>query len=108
MAKQKYLLDTNICISMLKDKYGIRSKIREIGTCNCCVSEITIAELFYGASKSQRKAERIKDVYETLRLFKVLPIYPALELYGKMVMVTANIKHFDRMDGITIENWEVR
>lgn len=26
----KYLLDTNICISLLKDKYGMREKILDL------------------------------------------------------------------------------
>ena len=43
----KYLLDTNICISLIKNRYGLRSKIERIGEQYCAVSEITIAELFY-------------------------------------------------------------
>lgn len=43
----RYLLDTNICISMFKDKYGIRQKILDVSLKNCFVSEITIAELFF-------------------------------------------------------------
>ena len=49
---KKYLLDTNICISLIKNRYGLRRKIESIGEWNCAVSEITIAELFYGAAKS--------------------------------------------------------
>lgn len=82
MENPQYLLDTNICISLLKDVYGIRQKVMGVGLSNCYVSEITIAELFYGASKSNRKEERIQDVFEILKIFKVLPIYHSLELYG--------------------------
>lgn len=55
-SNRSFLLDTNICISMLKNKYGIREKILEINPENCYVSEITIAELYYGASKSNNKS----------------------------------------------------
>ena len=48
----QYLLDTNICISMFKDKYGVRQRLLDVSLKNCFVSEITIAELFYGAAKS--------------------------------------------------------
>ena len=41
----KYLLDTNICISLLKDKYGIREKILDVSFEKCYVSEIMIAEV---------------------------------------------------------------
>jgi len=132
MAKKQYLMDTNICISLLKNKYGIREKVRDIGLNNCFISEITVAELFYGASKSQQKEKQIKDVYYILDKFQVLPIFNSLELYGDIktqlesqgiriddfdlligstaihngcIMVTANIKHFDKMPNIIIENW---
>jgi len=132
MSKKQYLLDTNICISLLKNKYGIREKVKVVGLNNCFISEITVAELFYEASKSQRKEAQIKDVYYILDKFKVLPIYNSLETYGDIkselesqgiriddfdlligatsihnayTMVTGNTKHFDRMPGIVIENW---
>ena len=48
----KYILDTNVCISLLKGKGGVRNKVIEVGMENCYVSEITLAELYYGAAKS--------------------------------------------------------
>lgn len=128
---KQYLLDTNICISMFKNKQGIREKILDVSLTNCFVSEITLAELFYGAAKSGRE-EHFKDVEMVIRMFKVLPVYPCLRLYGgmkaeleakgmridefdlligatavfnRMVMVTSNVKHFERIPEIQIENW---
>lgn len=99
---------------------------------NCFISEITIAELFYGASKSQRKESQVQDVYFILEKFKVLPIFNSLETYGDIkslleqkgtrvddfdllisataiyygcTMVTGNTRHFERMPGIVLENW---
>ncbi len=130
---KRFLLDTNICISLLKNKYGIREKIIEVEPKNCFVSEITIAELYYGASKSNNREERIKDVEFIATKFDVLPIFPALELFGdikakleadgnriddfdiligatalinNMVVVTDNIKHLERLPNINIENWK--
>ena len=127
----QYLLDTNICISMFKDKYGVRQRLLEVSLKNCFVSEITIAELFYGAEKSG-KAEHFKDVEQVMNLFGVIPIFPNLKLYGelkaeleakglridefdlligatsvcnKMTMVTANTKHFERIPHIRLEDW---
>ena len=71
---QKYLLDTNICIFLLKDAYGVRDRVSQIGVENFAVSEITVGELFYGASKSTRKEERLSDVEKIMRKFVVLPI----------------------------------
>ena len=129
----QYLLDTNICISLLKNKYGIREKILAVEPKNCFISEITIAELYYGAAKGERKAERAKDVDFIASRFEVLPIFPALELFGSLkaglesdgnriddfdiligstalvnglVMVTDNVQHLERLPNIVIENWK--
>ena len=131
----KYLLDTNICISLLKNQYGIREAILNVKVRNCFVSEITIAELYYGASKSNNREERVKDVDFIVSHFGIVPIFRALPLYGDlkaklekdgnriddfdiligstaiangMVMVTDNIKHLGRLPGIKIENWTNR
>jgi len=131
----KYLLDTNICISLLKNQYGIREAILNVKTKNCFVSEISIAELYYGASKSNNREERVKDVDFIVSHFGIVPIFRALPLYGDlkaklekdgnriddfdiligstaiangMVMVTDNIKHLGRLPGIKIENWTNR
>ena len=45
----KYLLDTNICIHFLRGKYGLIEKFQDIGTENLAISEITFAELVFGA-----------------------------------------------------------
>lgn len=48
-----YLLDTDICIAFLQGKYRLKEKIQHVAVQNCYVSEITIAELFYGAYFSE-------------------------------------------------------
>ena len=72
-----YLLGTNICISILKNKYDTRRRVAKVGLDHCFISEITLAELYYGASKSG-------DNY---------------------IMVTDNIKHLGRIPNIQITNW---
>ena len=128
----KFLLDTNVLISMFRNKGMVRSHIKEVGFCNCVVSEISIAELFYGSAKGGR-LENFKDIDNVLRRFEVLPIFPYLEQYGKVkallesqgqriddfdiligvtalqnnyTMVTANVKHLERIPELKVENWE--
>lgn len=130
--QKKYLLDTNICISLLKSRYGIREEIINRGFHNCFISEITIAELYYGASKSKNKEQTVKDVDFVSEKFTILPIFPALELFADfkarlekegtriddfdlligatavfndLIMVSDNVKHLGRIPNITIENW---
>lgn len=49
----KYLLDTNIIIFWLKDRYGIAQKITEVGAVNCFVSEVSVAELRFRVECSE-------------------------------------------------------
>jgi tRNA(fMet)-specific endonuclease VapC len=48
-----YLLDTNICVHFFRGKFNLLSKFEEVGIDNCAISEITLAELVFGAEKSQ-------------------------------------------------------
>lgn len=129
----EFLLDTNACIAMLRGKYGIREAILRVGIEHCAVSEITIAELFYGAAKSGN-VKHTQEVGQVMRMFEVIPISDSLELYGHikselerrgerideldlfigasalqhgMVLITHNRRHFDRIAGLAVDDWEV-
>ena len=43
----QYLLDTDVCIELIKHNGRVLDKIEAVGEENCFVTEITIAELFY-------------------------------------------------------------
>lgn len=130
----KYLIDTDICIHFLKGKYNLKGKIEEVGLENCFISEITIAELTYGAFNSTNFEKHIEEVSLIEQLFNVLPIYDSLSVFGKektrlrkqgnllpdfdlligtsavhhqMIMVTRNVKHLSRIEGVKIENWAI-
>lgn len=128
----KYLLDTNICIYFLKGKFGLVETFDEIGFENLYISEITIAELKFGAAKSY-KPEKNKLVINLLtNKFKQIPIFNSLDIFtvekarlrsdgnivddfdlligstaiaNEMILVTNNEKHFNRLKNIQIENW---
>ena len=48
----KYLLDSNICIHFFRGKFGIIDKLKTIELKSCAISEITLAELVFGAENS--------------------------------------------------------
>ncbi|GGE25724.1 type II toxin-antitoxin system VapC family toxin [Psychroflexus planctonicus] len=129
---KKYLLDTNICIYFLKGQFELHRKIEQIGEQNFYLSEITIAELKYGAENSKQKEKNRKNNEEFLAKFKILPVFPALDIYAKekaklktkgriiddfdlligataihnnLTLVTRNVKDFVRLDNIVIEDW---
>lgn len=128
----QYLIDTDICIHYLKGKFGINDKVREVGISNCYVSEITIAELTYGAYKSSDFKRHILEVKKMEVLFEIVPIYGSIDKYAEervrlqkagilipdfdlligttavtndLIMVTNNENHLSGISGIVIENW---
>ncbi|MFN4812680.1 type II toxin-antitoxin system VapC family toxin [Flavobacterium sp.] len=131
----KYLLDSNICIHFLRGKYNVIEKLNEVGIDNCAISEITLAELVFGAEKSDNPKKNHKLIEKFIGQLSILPIFDAIQTYGKekarlqsegkmisdfdlligctsiendLIMVTENIKEFDRIKGIRIENWVKR
>jgi tRNA(fMet)-specific endonuclease VapC len=129
------LLDTNICAFWLRDKFGIKYRVNEVGMENCYISEITVAELIYGREYGKLKGgpkyrdEKLEQFFEDIN---VLPVAPVFERYGTekarlrlagtptgdfdlligctsveedMVMVTENVDDFKNIRGIRIENW---
>ncbi|MCK4662781.1 MAG: type II toxin-antitoxin system VapC family toxin [Bacteroidales bacterium] len=128
----KYLLDTNICIYLFKGKYNLNKKIKDIKIENCAISEITYAELIYGAEKSQFSEKNFAIIEKFTDQISILPIFNAIRIFAKekarlqiigkiisdfdlligataisndMIMVTRNIREFERLENIKIENW---
>jgi tRNA(fMet)-specific endonuclease VapC len=124
----KYLLDTNICIYFLRGKYDINERINAVGIENCAVSEITLAELVYGAeySSNPKKNHRlITDLTEQIAVISILEygrqkaqlrklgtlisdfdlLIGSTAIANKLTMVTQNTKEFERLAGINLENW---
>lgn len=131
----KYLLDSNICIHFFRGKYRIFDKLSEIGIENCAISEITLAKLVFGAEKSNNPKKNHKLIEKFISQLTILPIFDAIPNYGKekarlqklgkmisdfdlligctaiesnLIMVTENIKEFERIEQIKIENWVKR
>lgn len=129
----KYLLDTCTCISMFRNEGRVRDTLRRIGTNNCYISEITVAELYFGLAKAEDKRRKLDDIREVQHLFRIIPAYSSFKEYGEiryllehtgqrvdqfdlligatalhhdLTLVTSNLKHFERMQGIKIENWK--
>jgi len=124
---KKYLIDTNIAIYYMKGKFNLIEKFDEVSTDNCFISEITLAELKFGVENSEKQKKNRKALADFLTGVKVLPIFHSLDLYAKekarlrkagtpiddfdiligvtsvthgLTMVTNNIDHFERINGI--------
>ena len=71
---KKLLIDTNILIEIYKDNQKIINTIKQIGQSNIILSDVTCAELLYGA---RNKAE-LKIFRKDLDTLAVLPILPKI------------------------------
>ena len=128
-----YLLDTNVCIYLINGNPRLKDKVKEIGVFSIGISNVTLAELYFGAYNSKNISENL----ETISIFKRnLNIYSddveSAELFGRIkaklkasgriiedfdiliasiaisnncILVTNNVQHFDRIESIRIENW---
>lgn len=133
----KYLLDTNIVVNWLRGCSSIAEAVDRVGLGQCCISEITKAELLFGEEKAIRRGinvnrEPLQLLFKTLC---ILPVGDALEYYasekarlesegtpledfdlligcsaviGGMVMVSDNVDHLSRISGIRLQNWVER
>lgn len=131
----KYLLDTNICIHLFRGKFNLIERFQEIKLDDCAISEITLAELIFGAENSPNPKKNYKIIDQFSEQIKILPIYNAIQIYAKekvrlrnngimisdfdlligstaianeLIMVTENVKEFSRISAIKIENWVQR
>jgi tRNA(fMet)-specific endonuclease VapC len=131
----KYLLDTNICIYLIKKQYPeVITRLLKVGFDTIGISTITIAELEYGVANSSRSTEAQSALLEFILPFEILDFtYAAASVYGKirkelktkglpisdmdmliaavalaneLIVVTNNEKEFRRISGLKIENWK--
>ena len=129
----RYMLDTNLCIRVLRDRPPfIRARFNREADA-LCISTIVLTELLHGAAKSARPVENRIEVERFARRLEVLPfdsvaadhaadIRAVLERQGQsiggydlliagharsngLVVVTGNMDEFRRVDGLRCEDW---
>jgi tRNA(fMet)-specific endonuclease VapC len=129
----EYMLDTDICIYVIKNHpTELRRRFNRLAE-QLCISSITLAELYYGAEKSARVLENVEAIDEFASRLDVLAFSSkASRHYGQirtdleragtpvgvhdmligaharaegLIVVTNNLREFARMPGVRVENW---
>ena len=129
-----YLLDTNICIYIIKKKPAeVFEKFKNLTIGNVGISSITLAELQYGIEKSSNSEKNREALEKFLTPIEIIDYgYEATVEYGKIraelekkgitigpldmliashakslnvILVTNNVREFKRIAGLRIENW---
>lgn len=129
----QYLLDTNIISDLMKNPQGdVAAQIGRVGEDIICTSIIVAAELEFGVEKkgSDKLKKRLSVI---LSAIDVLPMEkPAEQKYGEvrnylekqgtpigandlliashalslgLCVVTQNVREFERVPGLRVENW---
>ncbi|MGM0984613.1 MAG: type II toxin-antitoxin system tRNA(fMet)-specific endonuclease VapC [Pseudomonadota bacterium] len=129
----KYMLDTNICIYTIKNKpTQVRETFKRHQE-QLCISTVTLMELIYGAEKSTHPERNLYSIEGFSARLEVLqydadaaahtgqlraelakagaPIGPYDQMIAGharsrgLVVVTNNIREFERVPGLRLEDW---
>ena len=130
----KYMLDTNICIYLIKKKpESVLINLQARRGEGVSISAITLAELMHGVEASAYPEKNTIALNQFLSIIDVLSFDDeAAAEYGKictalrrqgtpigamdmliaaharakgLIVVTNNIREFERVDGLKLENW---
>jgi tRNA(fMet)-specific endonuclease VapC len=129
----KYLIDTDIIIYWLKGHQAIEQKAKDVGLEQMGFSIVSQAELYFGAYHStypERNLEKIQLLSNTIkvipftgnaaRIFGLLKanlkktgniimdadlMIASTALANELILVSNNVRHFQRISGLTLENW---
>ena len=129
----RYLLDTNLCIRVLRDRPATLRERFNDNADSLCISTIVLTELLHGAAKSGRPDHNRREVERFAARLEVLPfdadaadhaadIRAGLERSGLTIggydvliagharsrgltVVTGNLGEFNRVAGLRCEDW---
>lgn len=130
----KYMLDTNTCIYIIKRKpVDVIDRFRRLQISQVSVSSIMLSELEYGVIKSSKPEQNHLALAQFLAPMEILPYGDAAaQHYGKLrvylekqgtaigsldmliaahalstgcILITNNVKEFERVPNLKINNW---
>lgn len=90
----KYLLDTNILVHLLRNRYVVSERIARVGWDNCCISEITMIELLYGAEVSKNRERNFAKVEQLCGDLEVIPVSVSIREFCRQ---KARLRHLGKL-----------
>ncbi len=130
-----YLLDTSTCIFLLRGNRSVEERLNDIDADSCYITDAVVAELVFGAYYSERAEENLMQVERFVADMKVIPFSETIHTYAQerarlwkagkkiedfdlligcaakakgLTIVTHNVKHFEHIEGLDIEDWAAK
>ena len=128
-----FLVDTNILVYAFKGQGGCRERINRAPPQSLAISTITIFEIEFGLAKSNNPSHLREFLQKLLQRCQLLPLdepsaahagrlraylaalgqpigpydllIAGIALAHNLTLVTRNTREFERVPGLTIENW---
>jgi tRNA(fMet)-specific endonuclease VapC len=128
-----YLLDTDTCIGVLRQRPGMVGRLSSTAPADCAISMVTVYELFCGLSKAQDPAKERQKVEQFVLAINQLTfdrtsaetaakVRGELERQGNVIgpydlliagqalangltLVTNNVREFQRVSGLNVQSW---
>lgn len=128
-----YLLDTDTCIGVLRQRQGMVQRLSQLSPVDCAVSMITVYELFCGVEKAREPVKEREKIEKFSSAIIELPLDRAaaesaarirteLErkglsigpydlliagqaVAGGLTLVTNNVREFQRINGLVVQSW---
>ncbi len=128
-----YLLDSDTLVFLLRGSAKVEANFAAHGTDPKALSVVSYGELFYGAMKSAQPIKNAAKVRRISEIIPVIDVSKAImETFGSLkagletegirlddfdvmiastaihlnyTLVTNNVRHFERVPDLTVENW---
>lgn len=130
----RFLLDSNFCIACLRRKPWALEALASVPLASVAVSAVTVGELVMGCHLSGYAGREMDNVRAFLRPLQVIPfghdeafhwagieallrrkgarieaedgMIAATAITFGMVLVSGNVRHFERVEGLKLVDWE--
>jgi tRNA(fMet)-specific endonuclease VapC len=131
-----YMLDTNACIGIINNKPTVlRQKLFQVAVEQVAISQIVLYELEYGICRSQHQQRNRDNLNNFLKYIQVLDwgeeqsqeaalvrcelmqLGQPIRHYDTLIaaharslqatLVTHNVREFERVQGLLLEDWEL-
>ena len=131
----RYLLDSNLCINFIRGRHWAHAALAKVTPLDVAISAVSVGELYEGVHRSRDPEKELPKTETFLKAFEIIALgaeeakawgllearlrkqgkpieaedgmIAATALCHGLTLVTGNTKHFERVKGLKLVDWEV-